>query len=421
MSSTEITENVQDDALNEANTAKAELSRAEQENAVSRCLRYAVTRSAGFAAIALWCPWVIDNTRDYVACTNGKTIRFGPKFFDYAPLEQVAIFVHEVLHVALRHIPRLIKGRYDPLLWNICTDAIINEAVRKMDTLILPDDGVRLDRLLTADELIQTPAHKWTSESLYAHLLTDKARLLDLLKDFVGDLVFVEGDGGSGLFSAGDLPLEERVWKERLMRASAGDKPGGLMRAVSHDFPEETVAWEKILRRLMTLPLLPQTKPNWNRPSRRTLALENDFWEPGTRPRDGLNMAGVVVDTSGSIDDKLLTRFAGEIQAIQKRTGCDIYLISADAAVQSEQMIRNDGKSFKQKVLAGKVEFKGGGGTDFYPALQRMKEKRVRVCVYLTDLYGSFGDETHYPFPIVWASVTKEAQAPFGKTVYIHE
>ena len=398
----------------------------EQEDAVKRAMRYAVTQSPGFAAIALWCPWKIDNKAEWVACTDGKTIRFGQRFFtNYTPLEQTAILTHEIMHVALRHIPRLKKGRYDPLVWNIATDAIINEAVGKMGWLKMPEDGVRLEKLLTAQELHDTPAHEWTSESLYAHLLKNKSRLLELLQDFFGDLVLVPGE--NGIFGAGDpgdangLPLEEKIWKERLMRAQAGDRPGGLMREVSHDFPEDTVEWEKLLRRFMTQPLLPQTRINWNRPSRRTLALGGDYWEPGVRPRDGLATAGVVVDTSGSIDDDLLTRFATEIQGIQQRVGCHIYLISADAAVQSEQVVRNDGKSFKEKVKQGAVQFKGGGGTDFYPALQRMKEKKVRVCVYLTDLYGSFGDETKYPFPILWASITKDLQAPFGRTVYIGE
>ncbi len=398
------------------------LSRTEQEAVVLRALRYAVSRSAGFAAIALWCPWVIDSIdsgREYVACTDGRTIRFGPGFFAYPPLEQAGILVHEVLHVALRHIPRMRKGRYDPLLWNLCADAVINEAIRKLPAVELPSDGVYFDKLLTREELEQTPAHEWTTERLYAHLLSDKQRLLALFKQFVGDLVFVEGE--NGIFDIDDLPLGERVWNERLLRATACDKPGGLMRTLSQDFPHETIAWEKILRRLMTLPLMPQTKPNWNRPSRRTLALSNDFWEPGTRPRDGLNLAGVVVDTSGSIDDTLLTRFAGEIQAIQRRTGCDIYLVSADAAVQSEQIVRCDGRSFKDKVTGGKIAFKGGGGTDFYPALQCMKAKKVRVCVYLTDLIGNFGPEMNYPFSIIWATTTKDMTAPFGKTVYIRE
>ena len=382
----------------------------EQEQIVQTALRYAVMKSPGFAAIALWCPYTIGG-EGYVAATDGRSIRIGPGYFKYKPLEQAAIFVHEILHVALRHIPRCRKGRLDPLLWNLCTDAIINETIVQMPWLTLPEDGIRLHTLLTRQEIHQKPVHQWTSESLYAYLLQDKERLKELLLRFDPDLIgSMEGEGE---------PMEGRIWSERLMRARAGDAPGGLLRVVGHDFPTESIPWEKVLRRMMTQPLLPQTVPNWNRPSRRTLSLGADYFEPGSRPRDGLNLAGVVVDTSGSIHDTLLTRFAREIQGIQQRTGCEIYLISADAAVQTEQRVRNDGVSFRQKLTQGKIEFKGGGGTDFYPALQRMKEKKPRVVVYLTDLYGNFGEETRYPFPIIWASITKDLAAPFGTTLYL--
>ena len=33
------------------------LTEREQEDVVKRAMRYAVTQSPGFAAIALWCPW----------------------------------------------------------------------------------------------------------------------------------------------------------------------------------------------------------------------------------------------------------------------------------------------------------------------------------------------------------------------------
>ena len=57
-------------------------------------------------------------------------------------------------------------------------------------------------------------------------------------------------------------------------------------------------------------------------------------------------MAGVVVDTSGSIDDGLLNRFAGEIQGIQQRTGCHLYLISDQSC-----------------TIARLADLRAGGGT----------------------------------------------------------
>lgn len=381
----------------------------QSEHIVKTAMRYAVSKSPGFAAIALWCPYIVTSG-DFIAMTNGRSIRFGAGFFAYAPLEQVAIVVHEILHVALRHIPRAQKGRREPLLWNICTDAVINETLAEMSWLTVPSDAVRMSLLLTEQELRQIPANQWTSEALYEHLLQHRERLTDLLARFGMDL---EPAGGPA------EPLEEQIWNHRLRRARAGDLPGGLLREIGHDFPVETIPWERVLRRLMTQPLLPQTRVNWSRPSRRSLALGTEFFEPGNRPQDGLQMAGIVIDTSGSIDKDLLTRFAQEIQAVQRRTGCDVYLISADAAVQTEQKVRNDGRSLRQKIEAGQVQIKGGGGTDFYPALQRMKEQQVRVVIYLTDLYGNFGPETKYPFPVIWASTSKGEKAPFGVTLYL--
>ena len=381
--------------------------RQEREAAVSRALRYAISKSPGFAAIALWCPAVVtDGT--YVARTDGRSIQFGHGFFTYPPLEQTAILVHEVMHVALRHIPRARKAHYDGRLWNYATDAVINEAIAQMGWLSLPADAVRMTSLLHDDDLRQTPASQWSADRLYHKMWPEYEQQRIRIANYAPDLEPGPEDTDA---------LGEEIWRERLVRAQAGDRPGGLLRAISHDFPGSKVSWERVLRRLMTQPLQRQTAPNWNRPSRRTLVSDESFFEPGIRPKDGLNLAGIVIDTSGSIDDALLTRFAAEVQGIQQRTGCSIYLIAADAEVRSEILVKNDGKSLKQKIAEGRLSFQGGGGTDFYPALQRLKEKKVRVAVYLTDMHGSFGDDHHYPFPVIWASSTPGETAPFGKVI----
>ncbi len=263
--------------------------------------------------------------------------------------------------------------------------------------------------LLSSTELALTPSQAWTAERLYHHLASSPST-----------------EGVNLFLSAPDLdfsdrlppsePLDDQIWKERLHRASAGDRPGGLMRTIRVDFPVQNVPWERLLRRHMTQPLLRGTQVNWNRPNRRTLSLNSEIYEPSVRPREGILLAGVVVDTSASIDQRLLMRFASEIQGIQNRTGCNVYLISADAAVQAEDLIKNDGISFERKVATGSIKFVGGGGTYFYPALQRMKEKRVSAVVYLTDLDGDFGEETQYPFRLLWAS-TEDEVAPFGTTI----
>ena len=71
--------------------------------------RFCVTKSPGFAAIALWVPYRAVDDDKFVAYTNGREVVFGGKFWDYAPLERAFILCHEILHVALRHCPRGLK------------------------------------------------------------------------------------------------------------------------------------------------------------------------------------------------------------------------------------------------------------------------------------------------------------------------
>ena len=78
-----------------------------RQTQLSTIARYCVTKSPGFAAIALWVPHKYADTKQFVARTDGRTIQAGQEFFDrYASREQAFIFMHEVLHVALRHVPR---------------------------------------------------------------------------------------------------------------------------------------------------------------------------------------------------------------------------------------------------------------------------------------------------------------------------
>ena len=108
--------------------------------------RFCVTKSPGFAAIALWVPYHATADPNFVAYTDGRQVVFGDKFWDYAPLERAFILCHEILHVALRHCPRGFKyARHSSAhahIWNIACDAIINHALDGMDWLQTPGDGV---------------------------------------------------------------------------------------------------------------------------------------------------------------------------------------------------------------------------------------------------------------------------------------
>jgi len=66
------------------------------------------------------------------------------------------------------------------------------------------------------------------------------------------------------------------------------------------------------------------------------------------------------------------------------------------------------------KMLRG-FEFKGGGGTDFRPAIAEAAKWKPDLQIYLPDLQGNTGDEP--PFQVLWAVPEGKAEVPWGKIV----
>ncbi|BCM91225.1 hypothetical protein IAD21_03089 [Abditibacteriota bacterium] len=403
---------------------------------LSTIARYCVTKSPGFAAIALWVPHRYNGDKSFIARTDGRTIQAGNDFFDrYASREQAFIFMHEVLHVALRHVPRGHRAwsvsSAHALVWNLATDAIINRALAKMSWITAPKDGVTFEGLLDKEELEARPPQQWSAEALYYRLLekigfpADKKSWEQWLDDWIEKNGLPKPDDlgrGTDCDDSGDImsELASRVWASRLARAQAGDKPGGLLRELIGDFPVVKTPWPQILRSYLQDAVMPQTRENFNRPGRRVLSLDSEFFEPSFQPEKGVRRIGVAVDTSGSIDEKILLRFAGEIEAVQKRTGAELYLVVCDAEVTGEFLIPAYGKTFTQRYKAGELEFRGGGGTDFAPALAKLNKSNVKIGLYLTDMMGNFGAEKP-KIPFVWCSTSQGYEPPtgFGKMIYL--
>jgi predicted metal-dependent peptidase len=120
----------------------------------------------------------------------------------------------------------------------------------------------------------------------------------------------------------------------------------------------------------------------------------------------------VAIDTSGSINEALLTTFLGEVSSLmQQYPNYEIDLITADAKIQSHQVF-----------LPGEplnYEISGGGGTDFRPVFEYI-EKEISyptVLLYFTDGEGRF-PETEPFYDVLWVVPTK-TQIPFGESVVL--
>jgi hypothetical protein len=300
-----------------------------------------------------------------------------------------------------------------------------------MGWLQAPTDGIRMAKILPPEVLSQRLPAAWSAEAIYHELLRQVAKHEDagdfqdqvdewLAEQDITDFDMVPGGDFDGAPELSE-DIASRIWASRLTRAQASDRPGGLLRQLMGDFPHPKTPWPQILRAYLQDAVMPRGSDNWSRPSRRVLALGKsmgDIFEPATVPERGVRRAGIVVDTSGSIDTETLRRFAVEIQNVQERTGCEVLLIFADAEVQNVVTIANDGKPFLEKLRSGAIEIKGGGGTRFGPAIDRLNKSKATIGLYLTDMDGEFG-EIKPRMPFIWCSTTPGATAPFGRVIYL--
>ena len=319
------------------------------------------------------------------AAVDGKNLFYNADFVAaLSPGETKTLVAHEVFHCVFDHIGR--RGDRNPRKWNQAGDYVIN------DTLL----SAGFDKI---DNWLHNPAFTgMTTDHIYS--------LLPETQD---------GDGNDPLDDCMDGNPEEcemqaTDWKIATIQSAnaakaMGKLPEGMQRFVK-ELTAVKVDWKAMLRRFIT-----ETSKNdysWQRPNRRFLA--QGFILP-TLYSESMGEIVVAIDTSGSIDQATLNAFGSEVKAIIQNTRpSKLTVIYCDAAVNHvDEFGPNDEFHF---------DMHGGGGTDFRPPFTYVDEKGITpVCfVYLTDMYGAFGDAPN--FPVMWCATTKVI-APWGETVPI--
>jgi len=120
----------------------------------------------------------------------------------------------------------------------------------------------------------------------------------------------------------------------------------------------------------------------------------------------------ICIDTSGSIDEKLLGIFLAEVNTImQQYPNYEIDLITADAKIQSHKIF-----------LAGEVleyELSGGGGTDFRVVFEFIEQTidYPTLLLYFTDGEGTF-PQVEPSYDVLWIMPNEKA-IPFGEKILL--
>lgn len=342
---------------------------------------------------------VVEDPSCRTAWTNGKVFGYNPAFLNKLPVEQVVgVWAHECLHGAFMHITR--RGWRESGLWNIACDYAINP--------ILQEDGL----MLPPQAIVDARFAGMSAEEIYRVLAEEKR------DGKGGDFMHDQDPGGCGeVRDAGDPKVTEQEWKQAVAQAAhaakvAGKLPASLERFLDGLFYTPT-PWRDILRRFITE--RSNDDYSWMRGNRRYLS--QGLYLPSAWS-ETMGAIACIVDTSGSIGQAELNLFGSEINMIvEDAMPSKLHRIFCDAAVhRTDEYAPGDDIPWKN---LGAI---GGGGTDFRPPFLWLEEQGIepQCAVYLTDMYGSFPEEPP-AFPVLWASISKNIEAPFGETVLIDD
>jgi predicted metal-dependent peptidase len=187
------------------------------------------------------------------------------------------------------------------------------------------------------------------------------------------------------------------------------------------DLLKPQINWKNELKKFVKKAMSDKVK--FVNPERRLVHSGTYIWGR-KRDNDAYDNAVVIVDTSGSISDKILQAFATEIKAMYSDVNIlEFFVISCDDEI-------TDVKSFKNVKNLKLERFPGGGGTSFKPPFAWINKNLVRknrtpsfVC-YLTDAYGDFplSSEVKYGRDVLWVVLDDQddkIKIPFGKKLNI--
>lgn len=334
------------------------------------------------------------------AATDGKRLLYNPAFWaGMTENEQLAVTCHEVMHNALGHHCRRVQR--EPRKWNIACDLAINP--------LLKEAGFTLPKgcLFPGEGQFPQLAPGLSAEAYYSLLPDlppgqggDPGRCGGVIDPVNGDPAALQ-----------EAEAERKIDVAQAKRSADGGKnkgkmPGGLARAIS-EVLEPIVNWREVLREFVTRHA--KNDYAWSPPNRRFVHM--GLYLPGLRSEE-LGDVCLAIDTSGSVGEPELNRFAAEVQSILDTfPSAKLTLLYHDSIVQHVQhWSASDGPLV--------LEPKGGGGTDHRPVFQWIEEQaEPPTClVCLTDMCSRFPSEGP-DYPVLWASTVKGKTAPFGSVV----
>lgn len=324
--------------------------------------------------------------------SNGIKLEYNSDFFErIGTSEMEFVFANGAMHASLAHEQR--KNGRSGWLWQMATDYAINDMLVE-NNLVRPDEAHYSKRFSGL-----------YAEEIYAFLKDDILR--DELEYEADDIDDVQNQN----------PPSEQIQEEQLYDEFAKAvfeeeiKSGEIPSSIERFFKltcSGKINWRDELKAALErfhkddYTLLP--------PSKKFLHM-NLYIPSSVSQRFNLVVA---IDTSGSVDEKLLGEFLSELN----------FLTNTIPNYQIELLLCDDKILLHKTFYSGDIleaEIKGGGATDFRPVFEFVERELqdVKLLIYFSDLEGIFPKEEPN-YEVKWVS-PKEADVPFGEVIILED
>lgn len=349
------------------------------------------------------------------AATDGGTLMLNPTFMEAQTQEHFqSVLLHEVLHMALQHIERM-KDVFqtDPITSNIAADIVVNGIIRD-NNISLPEEAI-----------FDNDLKHLSVREIYNILKEKQQKNPNHLKEKYGadennvNQCLQPGSGTKSPSTKGDSTASNRGvnWKDILNKAAtiARTKSFGLygagLKRIFNDLLEPTIDWRDALYKYITV-----SRSDFEGYDRRFIHSGDYLDDLG----GGRIHVMVFMDTSGSVDEKLLSEFIAELR----------FAVNALPQISGE-LWYFDTELYYQGEIADILDtpkIQGGGGTSFVQVMKKIEDEHnddstvQTLGIVFTDGYARLNDFQEPDCPVLWCispGGVRDEDIPFGEVVRI--
>jgi predicted metal-dependent peptidase len=304
-----------------------------------------------------------------------KTIFFNP-LANLSEEELKFVIAHEALHAGLAHHSRC-QSR-DPYIWNLACDFVINDWLVQMGIGRAPAN-VYLDQELSGK----------SAEEIYL-LICKNVRLQNKLLTLRGqDCDMLDPNKNYAYYGKFEDACKDALMRGVFLHDSIGKGflPGDLVEEIKA-INQPPIPWQVELADWFAQQFpLEEKKRNYSRPSRRQSSTPDIIRPKYVTPTDehSTRTFGVIIDTSGSMNIKLLGKCLGAITSYANANEVKfVRLICCDVVPYDEGFVQIE-------MLAQKYKMRGRGGTIIQKAVDYLEIQKdfpqTAPILILTDGY----------------------------------